>query len=93
MKICAPASEVKGRLESLRGVKKVEQGTGRDMDSTPFVIESERGVDVRKDVFALCCAKGWPIIGMEPYGTDLETVFIRLVDSSDGISTAKRKGR
>ena len=33
----------------------------------------------------------YPIIGMEPHGTDLETVFIRLVDRSDGVSDGKKR--
>jgi hypothetical protein len=28
---------------------------------------------------------------MEPHGTDLETVFIRLVDRSDGIIETKKR--
>jgi hypothetical protein len=28
---------------------------------------------------------------MEPHGTDLETVFIRLVDRSDGASETKKR--
>lgn len=92
-KICGVPTEVKAKLEAIKGVKRVENGTGKDLDSASFIIESERGVDVRKDVFALCCDRGWPLIGMEPYGTDLETVFIRLVDMSDGIKSGKERSR
>ena len=88
-KICGPANAVKAKLNDTLGVKRVEIGNGKDMDSTPFIVESERGRDLRKEIFALCAKNDWPIIGMEPYGTDLETVFIRLVDSSDGITAPK----
>lgn len=95
VKICGPAREVQSSLERLGGVKKVEATGDRDLDAYAYVIESDKGVDVRKPVFNLCASHNWPIIGMEPHGTDLETVFIRLVDRSDGVvsDTAKKRRR
>ena len=87
VKICGPSSEVQNALSGIGGVKSVEATGQRDMDSYAFIVESDNGIDVRKSVFNLCSGKGWAIIGMEPVGTDLETVFIRLVDRSDGIET------
>jgi ABC-2 type transport system ATP-binding protein len=91
LKICGPTREVEASLERVPGVKKIEATVERDADSFAYIIESDKGVDVRKPIFNLCSTKNWPIIGMEPYGTDLETVFIRLVDKSDGISVEKNK--
>jgi len=83
IKICGPEREVLASLEKLRGVKSVSATGERDADSYAYLVESERGVDVRKPIFALCAQKNWPIIGMMPVGTDLESIFIRLVDRSD----------
>jgi hypothetical protein len=75
----------------LLGVR-TDKATGeRDLDSFSYVIESEKNIDIRKSVFNLCVSNNWPIIGMEPHGTDLETVFIRLVDRSDGVSETKKR--
>ena len=93
LKICGPAKEVEASLERVPGVKKVEASVERDGDSFAYIVESDKGVDVRKPIFNLCATRNWPMIGIEPYGTDLETVFIRLVDKSDGISTEKPKRR
>ncbi len=90
VKICGPAREVESALKRIGGVRRVDSTGERDMDSYAFVLESESGVDIRKPVFNLCASRSWPIIGMEAVGTDLETVFIRLVDRSDGISTPVR---
>ena len=90
VKICGPSSAVKPKLQALAGVKRIEIGNGKDMDSTPYIVESERGRDVRRDIFTLCAKNDWPIIGMEPHGTDLETVFIRLVDMSDGVGVPSK---
>ncbi len=92
-KICGPAKEVETALCRVGGVKKVESTGDRDGDSYAFIVEADKGIDVRKPLFNLCATKGWPLIGLEPVGTDLETVFIRLVDRSDGVvePTARRR--
>ena len=92
-KIVGPSREVEASLRRILGVKTVEPTQERDLDSYAYIIESERGSDVRKAVFNLCAQKGWPMIGLEPVGTDLESVFIRLVDRSDGVSEEPRRRR
>ena len=90
-KICGPAKEVEFALRKINGIKTVESTGERDLDSFSYIFESEKNVDVRKSVFNLCVSNNWPIIGMEPHGTDLETVFIRLVDRSDGAPETKKR--
>ena len=93
VKICGPQKEVKTALEKISGVKMIEATNERDGDAFAFRIESERGIDVRKSVFNLCAKMSWPIIGMMPIGTDLESIFIRLVDRSDGVEPAQSQKR
>ena len=93
VKICGPTRDVELALRKINGVKSVESTGERDLDSFAYVIESEKNIDVRKSVFNLCVSNNWPIVGMEPHGTDLETVFIRLVDRSDGVSSETKKRR
>ena len=94
VKICGPVSEVSYALKRVSGIGKVDILQDKDLDSTAYVIENAKGQDTRKAIFSLCSSRGWSIIGLEPIGTDLESVFIRLVDRSDGIVTETRqKGR
>lgn len=93
VKVSGPAREVETALRRTGGVKSVEATGERDTDAYAYIIESDKGVDVRKAVFSLCATRNWPIIGLEPVGTDLETVFIRLVDRSDGVLPADGKRR
>jgi ABC-2 type transport system ATP-binding protein len=93
VKICGPVGEVENSLRKVNGVKSVDATGDRDLDSYAYILESERGVDVRKAVFNLCSSRSWAMIGMEPVGTDLESVFIRLVDRSDGIVPDTKKKR
>ena len=93
IKICGAPSEVEQMLLSLRGVKNVVATGERDLDSYAYTVESERGIDIRKTVFNACADKRWAILGMAPVGTDLESIFIRLVDTSDGVGAKDDKKR
>ena len=93
VKICGAAKEVESMLSKIRGVKSVTSTGERDLDSYAYIIESDVGVDVRRAVFSACAERGFAIIGMESVGTDLETVFIRLVDRSEGIPDRKKKAK
>ena len=93
VKIVGPGREVESALGKISGVKSVEATQERDLDSYAYIVESDRGVDVRKAVFNLCAQKNWPIIGLEAVGTDLESVFIRLVDKSDGVAAEPKSRR
>ena len=84
VKICGPQKDVETALGKVRGIKKVVATGERDADSYAYLIESDRGIDARKPIFSLCSEKNWPILGMMPSGTDLESIFIRLVDRSNG---------
>ena len=93
VKIAGPAREVEASLGKIPGVKTVEATSERDADSFAYIVESDKGVDIRKPIFNLCATRNWPILGLEPHGTDLETVFIRLVDRSDGVASDKARRR
>ena len=93
VKICGPEKEVLSALLHLRGVKNAVATGEKELDSYAFVIESERGIDIRKPVFSLCAQKNWPIIGMVPSDTDLESIFIKLVDKSNGEAEVKPRRR
>ena len=84
LRVCGPRSEVESALKRIRGVRAVLATGERELDANIFVVESDRGVDVRKSVFNLCAQNSWAIIGLAPTGTDLESIFIRLVDRSNG---------
>jgi hypothetical protein len=93
IKICGVQKDVEEAISQARGVKSVTVTGERELESYAYVLESERGVDARKPIFSLCAQKNWPIIGMVPSGTDLESIFIRLVDRSNGDEPQKSKRR
>ena len=89
LKIVGPEKEVESALCALGGVQKAAATGERDGDALVYKLESDPKIDVRKSVFNLCARKGWPMVGMMPIGTDLESVFIRLVDVADGLNVKK----
>ena len=93
VKICGPQRDVLSALDKVSGVKSAVATGERDLDSYAYEIETSRGMDVRKAIFSLCASRGWAIIGMMPIGTDLETIFIRLVDRDSGIEDKKSRSR
>ena len=94
VKIAGPAKDVEAALEKIHGVRSVSATGVRDSDAYAYVIESEKGIDARKPIFNLCSQRGWPIIGLMPVGTDLESIFINLVDRSElAVRDTKRKRR
>jgi len=93
VKISAPQKDATLAISKLSGVRAVTPTGERDADAYAYIIESERGVDVRKPLFNLCSSRAWPILGLAPVGTDLESIFIRLVDKSNGIPEREPKRR
>ena len=93
VKISAPQKDVTLAISKISGVKNVVATGERDSDAYAYVIESERGIDIRKPLFNLCAQKAWPILGLMPVGTDLESIFIRLVDKANGVAVRDTKRR
>ena len=82
VKICGPVREVQNVLSHLPGVISAEQTGERELDSYTYVIESEKGVDIRKPIFYAMSEHNWPVIGLEAIGMNLEEVFIKIMEKN-----------
>ena len=80
LKICGPQREIQSILQNIPGVISVELTGERELDSYTYIVEAEKGVDVRKPVFYALSEKNFPMIGLEPLGMNLEEVFIKIMD-------------
>ena len=90
LKICGPQREVLSMLRDRADVAYAEVLAARDGDAYVYHVESQRGVDIRKSLFFAFSAKGWPIIGLETLGLNLEDIFISVVDRTDGQADGKK---
>lgn len=82
-KICGPSREVLAMLKEKSGIVYAELLAERDGDACTYMIESAVGVDIRKSLFYTLAERGWPLIGLEAQGMNLEDIFITIVDSTD----------
>ncbi len=72
-----PEAEVEAAVRGLAGVASVKLLGTRD-GAAACTVESERGRDVREEVFNLAAQRRWPIMEMRPEAMSLEEVFLRL---------------
>ncbi len=80
VKICGPQKEVLALLKSRPGVVYAELLPQRDGDAYTYTLESEVGVDIRKNLFFSLAERGWALVGLEALGMSLEEIFINVVD-------------
>ncbi len=82
-KIAGPEREVTAALRAMSGMKSVTATGEKEADATVYLLEGARGVDIRKPLFRMLASANYPLMELAPTGTDLESIFIRLVERSD----------
>ena len=82
-KIAGPEREVTNALRAMHGMKSVTATAEKEADATVDLLEGARGFDIRKPLFRLLAGANYPLLELAPTGTDLESIFIRLVERSD----------
>ena len=90
-KIAGPEREVLSALRGMQGMKSVTATGEKEGDASAFLLEGARGIDIRKPLFRLLAEKNYPLMELAPTGTDLESIFIRLVEKSDASADGARK--
>jgi len=83
IRIAGPRSDAGEILKNLDGIKSAEPLGEREQDSCDFVIESNRGVDIRKPLFEALCKAGFPILMLRPENDSLEDVFLKLTEEEE----------
>jgi len=81
-RICGPQKDILHDIRAIPGVLSAELTGERELDSYTYLVESDRGVDIRKPVFYAMSEGGHAIIGMESSHMNLEDVFIRITDNA-----------
>jgi ABC-2 type transport system ATP-binding protein len=74
-----PEADMREALGRIPHVRKVEGKSAAVGGEWEFVLESESGFDIRRDLFAVMSRNGWPILGLRRGRMTLEDVFLRLV--------------
>lgn len=78
VKIDGPSSEVEKVIDSISGIKTVEL-TSKETDTfCEFSIESEDGVDIRRELFKRIAERSWCIMELKTSDMSLEDIFLKL---------------
>jgi ABC-2 type transport system ATP-binding protein len=72
-----PADDVLRALQGLTGVVRVNLAERRD-DVGNFDVDTEKGVDVRREVASAIVRNGWGLLELRPTGMSLEDIFLSL---------------
>jgi ABC-2 type transport system ATP-binding protein len=84
LRVEAPPDELLGLLKALPGMRSAERAGNPEPGAFEFLLESEAGTDIRRDLWRLLAEKGWPMLSLRKSGLSLEDAFLRLTagDSS-----------
>jgi len=73
-----PADDILRALQNLTGVTRVAVTESRDSETT-YQVDSDKGVDVRREVAAIVVRGGWGLLELRPSRLSLEDVFVKLM--------------
>ncbi|MBQ9748075.1 MAG: ATP-binding cassette domain-containing protein [Clostridia bacterium] len=83
IRIDGPAASVLPALKRVNGVTYAQASQKHSDGSSTFIVESRDDVDIRKPIFYMLAQNSWPILAMEYAGSNLEELFISVVDEAD----------
>jgi gliding motility-associated transport system ATP-binding protein len=83
VEIVGPPPAVRDRIRSIAGVLSVEDQMIAN-GAARYVVEAERGRDVRAEIFKLAAQQHWDLLELRRVGMTLEEVFIRIVAGEEG---------
>lgn len=78
VKVDGPWQEVIKGLQGIKGVNRVDRKDGGNGVSE-FVIDTARGLDLRKDIAPVTVKNGWGLLELRPVEMSLEEIFVKLV--------------
>ena len=84
IKVAGPNREVLNMLRDLQGVLRVDTDGIREGDTFSYILETNPSIDVRKIIFNALAKHGWPMMGLEGVEAELEDVFVKLIQSTEG---------
>ncbi|MEZ5286627.1 MAG: ABC transporter ATP-binding protein [Vicinamibacterales bacterium] len=73
-----PAADVQATLQNLRGVTRVAPGDPKT-GTTTFEVDTEKGVDARRDIAAAVVTAGWGLLELRPLRMSLEDIFLSVI--------------
>jgi len=82
-RIAGPSGAVQELLYKLEGVKSAKLLGKMEPDSCDFLLENDRGADIRKSLFYALSKEGYPILMLRPQKDSLEDIFLELTEDEE----------
>jgi len=82
-RIAGSSGTVRELIMKLEGVKNVTSLGKKEPDSCDFLIESNRGADIRKPLFSALSKAGYPLLMLRPQSDSLEDIFLKLTEEGN----------
>ena len=83
VRVAEAQSGVRTLLNGIDGVRKVKPLGKIEPDSSDFLLECEKGTDIRKTLFRTLAKADHPIIMLRPHKDSLEDVFLKLTGEEE----------
>ena len=93
LKVAGPQKEVLAVLRSVGGVLRADTNADRDGEAYSFSIECAAGADVRPAIFYALAEHRYPLYAMEAVRSDLEDVFLQLIERGGDLAASKNAAR
>jgi len=74
-----PSTEIIGKIKSLKGVKTVTT----DEEENKYIVESEPGTDIRKELAQVIVNNNWGLLELRPVDLSLEEIFLKLTTKEE----------
>lgn len=84
VRVAGQEALVSAALSALAGVTRVEPMDAAEPGAFDFLIESEPGRDIRRELFGVLAGLGAPLLMLKPMDTTLEEIFHQYTSGSGG---------
>ena len=82
-RIAGPGGSVNELLQTLDGIKKISSLGKKEQGSSDFLIESNKGTDIRKPLFTALAKAEYPLLMLRPHSDSLEDIFLKLTEEEN----------
>lgn len=88
--IDGPTASVLPALKKINGVIYANIAQKYEDGSALYIVESKNNIDVRKPIFYVLAQNSWPILSLAIKGSDLEDIFISVVDEAEAQAASEK---
>ena len=78
LRIAGPERDVYKAIRDIPGTRSVDEMGCKEPDSYDFLVEADRGADIRRPLFNQMAKMGCPILMLRPMDIELEDIFLQL---------------